>query len=238
MKKTVVSIILAASMTLSMTGCGLTDYLNKVEEANQEQAAQQAEQQAITDAINAAINADNGSGDNGADNNSSDNNGTDDNSNSGDENPEQSNQTHEFCFSIDLDSADIYGNRAMTEDMIGDAKLVMINFWEPWCGPCVGELPDLEQLYENYKDQGLVIIGVYTTLDMPDELISLVEDNGITYPVIYVTEDIYGYMTEYVPTTCFFDYYGSPLEDATYIGAHDYETWAEIVESRLRGIDY
>ena len=56
----------------------------------------------------------------------------------------------------------------------------MINFWEPWCGPCVGEMPELEQMYQNRGGE-LLILGVYWTEDGAAEVLS---ETGITYPVI------------------------------------------------------
>ncbi len=39
-------------------------------------------------------------------------------------------------------------------------KPVLLNFWATWCAPCKEEMPELEQLYRQYKDQGLVVLGV------------------------------------------------------------------------------
>lgn len=44
-------------------------------------------------------------------------------------------------------------------------KPVLLNFWATWCEPCKQEMPELEQLYRQYKDQGLVVLGV--SIDSP-----------------------------------------------------------------------
>jgi thiol-disulfide isomerase/thioredoxin len=40
-------------------------------------------------------------------------------------------------------------------------KVVLLDFWGSWCGPCIGAMPELMELHEKYKDQGLVIIAVH-----------------------------------------------------------------------------
>src|SRR5438445_2375247 len=42
-------------------------------------------------------------------------------------------------------------------------KVVVLDFWGVWCGPCRKAVPHLKELYEKHKDDGLVVIGVHTT---------------------------------------------------------------------------
>jgi thiol-disulfide isomerase/thioredoxin len=70
-------------------------------------------------------------------------------------------------------------------------KVVIVNFWATWCKPCLKEIPDLSRVYEQYKDRGLVILGVLTK-DDPDnqQLLNFQSDNMMSYPVVRYNSDI------------------------------------------------
>lgn len=131
---------------------------------------------------------------------------------------------------LQFTTTDLSGATVTLSDF-ADAKLILVNFWEPWCGPCVGELPDLAALYEKYKDQGLVILGVFG--DMEEEAISLVEQNGIGYPILHLNGDFSDCTTAYVPTTVLIRGDGTVLTDDPLIGARDYDAWEAIILSCL-----
>ena len=66
-------------------------------------------------------------------------------------------------------------------------KVVVVDFWATWCGPCVAEMPRMKALYAEYKNKGVQFIGV--SLDQSgsglDKLMAFVEENGITWPQYY-----------------------------------------------------
>ena len=134
---------------------------------------------------------------------------------------------------LTFNTVDFYGNE-VTEEVLSDSSVVLVNLWEPWCGPCVREMPDLEILYEKYKDSGLLILGVYTTTDMDEDVEYLIDDIGITYPVIKADENLMRYEQSYVPATFIFDGYGNLLDSSPVEGSRSYDDWEKIILQYLK----
>jgi len=89
---------------------------------------------------------------------------------------------------FDLEFTDaVKGSNVSIKGLKG--KVVVIDFWATWCGPCVGEMPKMKTLYAEYKDKGVEFIGV--SLDQPkeegglDSLKKFVADKEITWPQYY-----------------------------------------------------
>ena len=60
-------------------------------------------------------------------------------------------------------------------------QIVIVNFWGSWCAPCRTEAPELQAIYEDYKDDGVILIGV-NWLDIEDEALAFIDEFGLTYP--------------------------------------------------------
>lgn len=88
-------------------------------------------------------------------------------------------------------------------------KVVMINFFTFFCGPCREEMPDLNKIYQENKDKGFQTLGIALSSD-PTQIRFLVKQLGLTYPVLSGTDKVataYGNVTV-VPTTFIIDKQG------------------------------
>jgi len=89
---------------------------------------------------------------------------------------------------FDLEFTDaVKGSEVSMKTLKG--KVVVVDFWATWCGPCVAEMPNMKKLYAEYKDKGVEFIGV--SLDQPkeagglDALKKFVAEHEITWPQYY-----------------------------------------------------
>jgi len=73
------------------------------------------------------------------------------------------------------------------------SKVILLNFWATWCGPCRAEIPDLVELQNKYKDR-LQIIGLVVDDEDEGAIKKFVDEFGINYPVAIATDAL---RTEY-----------------------------------------
>ena len=124
---------------------------------------------------------------------------------------------------------DLDGN-AVDESILSGKKVTMINLWAPWCGPCVEEMPDLQEMHEKFADKGFQVIGVISNDDLKDADKTL-EKTGVKYTVLKLGDSsselykaVYNHaeFSNAIPFSFFVDENGKQLGPA-YLGARNWE---------------
>ena len=145
-----------------------------------------------------------------------------------------------------FETTDIEGN-AYTEKVFSDYDLTLVNAFTTWCSPCVNEMPELEKLYEEMKDQGVGVVGmVLDTVNdngETDEAVVekakvLKEKTGVTYPLLIPDAgNLNGRISgiQSFPESFFVDKDGNIVGEAI-MGSNDLEGWKEAVEKELEEI--
>jgi peroxiredoxin len=88
-----------------------------------------------------------------------------------------------------FESVDLDGNPQRLSDQKG--KVVLVNRWATWCGPCQVEMPELDQLYKDRKDQGLIVFGL-SDQDAGDQK-KFLQRTPVTYPMLTMTSGVPGF---------------------------------------------
>jgi thiol-disulfide isomerase/thioredoxin len=82
---------------------------------------------------------------------------------------------------LDLKVRDMNGAEVNLADFKG--RPMLINFWATWCPPCLDEIPHFIELVDEYKDEGLVVLGISTD-DTADQLRPFAGNMKMNYPVL------------------------------------------------------
>jgi thiol-disulfide isomerase/thioredoxin len=93
-------------------------------------------------------------------------------------------------------------------------KWVLVNYWATWCPPCLEEVPDLVNLYDQRKDKDLMVLGVAFDYQDKNEVLQYVDDMLMSYPIVLgdsaVTAQIGS--AEVLPTTFIYNPLGQLIK--------------------------
>lgn len=118
-------------------------------------------------------------------------------------------------------------------------KVVMLNFWATWCGPCLRELPDIVQLRNELSPKGFEVLGISVSEQPPDGLTLenylglFAKQEGVTYPILVADEALtamYGGI-QGIPTTFIVDRDGRVVRK--FVGAMPGAEFRSAVEAVL-----
>ena len=85
----------------------------------------------------------------------------------------------------DFSATDLDGNPISLEQYRG--KVVLLDFWAVWCGPCIAEMPNIKKVYDTYKDEGFDIIGISLDTDEA-KLRDYLKENALPWRQVFSGE--------------------------------------------------
>ncbi len=143
---------------------------------------------------------------------------------------------------MDMKVQNFDGNEVRLGDLISQNKVTMLNFWATFCQGCTQEMPWLEKLSQEYKDQGFGIVGICMDVEDPDDKMQddilekakgIVTNSEVTYPCVIGNTDIRNfYKFAGYPTTFFVDSEGNMILDPI-LGYKTEQAWTEVIEESL-----
>lgn len=114
---------------------------------------------------------------------------------------------------VDFTLKNAAGKDQSLASLVEGSKLTIVDFWASWCGPCRAEIPNLVDLYKQYKSQGLQVVGVDVWEREEGAGQKAAKEMGIPYPILYggtqETTDLYGILG--IPTILVVDQQGNIL---------------------------
>ena len=149
-----------------------------------------------------------------------------------------------FASDFSLETLD---GTAFDNDYIKSHKLTVVNGWAPWCVHCVEEMPDLEELSNEYAERGVGMVGVVADFSKnaasdatyPDQVVKMVRQTGVSYPIALCDErfedEVSVTMNGAFPATWIVDSNGELINFI--LGSNSKEDWSEIFDECLDAIE-
>ncbi|MBP3217251.1 MAG: TlpA family protein disulfide reductase [Lachnospiraceae bacterium] len=120
---------------------------------------------------------------------------------------------------LSFETVDTNGNPVDSETLFAQNKVTMINIWGTTCGPCIGELPELEKMNKEFNQKGGAIVGLVNDVWVNNskylgEARDILSDTGVTYTNLCAWEGCNDVLPVVgTPTTYFVDSQGKLIGD-------------------------
>lgn len=114
-------------------------------------------------------------------------------------------------------------------------KVVMLNFWASWCGPCRKEMPLLDEMYKRYNEAGFELFGVNVEANT-DDAKKLLKELGTSFPILWDGDSKVSklYQVNAMPTTIMIDKDGNIRYVNRGYKAGDEEKYREQIRELIR----
>ena len=136
---------------------------------------------------------------------------------------------------LDFETTDFEGNAVSSKDIFAKNKYTMVNIWASWCGPCIQELPELEEINKEFEAKGCGIVGLLTDGTDPSGLADakeIIADAGVTYLNVIDSTGIANMLgITGVPTSVFVDSNGQ-IVGKSIVGANP-EAYRTVMDGLL-----
>jgi thiol-disulfide isomerase/thioredoxin len=142
--------------------------------------------------------------------------------------------------SIDFELKYLDGSTVKLSDLKG--KVVVLDFWATWCGPCLSSFPSLQKIHDRYKDNPNVKILAMNTwervapADREQHVKNFIDKNKYSFPVVFDTDLVRQYGVDGIPTKFIIDKEGIiRFKDVGFGGAEEMENKMELQFEMLLG---
>ena len=148
-------------------------------------------------------------------------------------------QTGDYRNRLSFETTDINGGKVTSEEVFGAHKVTMLNIWTSWCGYCIMEMPELEQMNSELAQKDCAVVGLlldaYEDSGLEDGR-QAVADTGVTYTVLLPWDGCDSDLpVQAFPTTVFIDSEGNIIDVGAVVGA-DIEAYRETIDKALEKV--